>query len=171
MAGNLGNFDARTVEPGGFDVIPAGEYEVCIVSSVVEPTKAGDGKFLKLELQVLNGPFQNRKVFDRLNLWNKNPQTVTIAQGTLSAICRAVGVLTPQDSSDLHNKPLRCKVVVKNDKEYGESNDVKRYMPRNAGPGTQPQGAANPAPAPWPASTQDASPAYQETARQAASVF
>jgi hypothetical protein len=101
----------------------------------VEPTKAGDGKFLKLELQVLNGPFQNRKVFDRLNIWNKNPQAVTIAQGTLSAICRAVGVLTPQDSSDLHNKPLRCKVVVRIDKEYGETNDVKRYMPRTAGPG------------------------------------
>ena len=167
MSGNLSGFNAQNVEPGGFDVLPAGEYEVCIVSSVVEPTKAGDGKFLKLELQVLNGPFQNRKVFDRLNLWNPSQQAVTIAQGTLSAICRAVGVLTPQDSSDLHNKPLRCKVVVKKSEEYGESNEVKAYKPRTAGPVAAPQAA----PGPWPASTQDASPAYQETARQAANVF
>ena len=167
MSGNLSGFNAQNVEPGGFDVLPAGEYDVCIVSSVVERTKAGTGKFLKLELQVLNGPFQNRKVFDRLNLWNPNQQAVTIAQGTLSAICRAVGVLTPQDSSDLHNKPLRCKVVVKKSDEYGESNEVKAYKPRNAGPVQQPAAA----PGPWPAATQDASPAYQETQRQAANVF
>jgi len=169
MAGNLSGFDAKTVEPGGFDVLPAGEYDVCIVSSVVEPTKAGNGKFLKLELQVLNGPFQNRKIFDRLNLWNPNQQAVTIAQGTLSAICRAVGVLTPQDSSDLHNKPLRCRVTVRKSEEYGDGNEVKRYMPRNAGPA--PQAQQSNGGSPWPASTQDASPAYQETARQADNVF
>jgi len=170
MAGNLSGFDAKTVEPGGFDVLPAGEYDVCIVSSVVEPTKAGNGKFLKLELQVLNGPFQNRKIFDRLNLWNPNQQAVTIAQGTLSAICRAVGVLTPQDSSELHNKPLRCRVTVRKSEEYGDGNEVKRYMPRNAGPAQQAQPQANGG-SPWPAATQDPSPAYQETARQAANVF
>jgi len=169
MAGNLSGFDAKTVEPGGFDVWPAGEYDVCIVSSVVETTKAGNGKFLKLELQILNGQFQNRKIFDRLNLWNPNQQAVTIAQGTLSAICRAVGVLTPQDSSELHNKPLRCKVVVRKSDEYGESNEVKAYKPRSAGPA--PQAQQSNGGSPWPAATQDPSPEYQETARQAANVF
>jgi len=168
MAGNLQGFDAKTVEPGGFDVLPAGEYDVCIVGSTMKPTARGDGKYLELELQVLNGPHQNARLWDRLNLVNPNQKAVTIAQGTLSAICRAVGVLTPQDSSDLHNKPLRCRVIVRKSEEYGDGNEVKRYMPRNAGPGTQAQQAGG---SPWPASTQDASPAYQETARQADNVF
>lgn len=131
-------FDANTVKPNeGFDVLPAGEYDVVIVGSKVEPTKKGDGKLINLELQVLSGEFQNRKIFDRLNLWNPNEKAVQIARGTLSAICRAVGVLTPRDTSELHNKPLRVKVAVRNDDQYGMQNDVKGYKPRNGAPQTQ----------------------------------
>jgi hypothetical protein len=104
-------------------------------------------------LQVLNGEYQNRKVWDRLNLINPNAKTVEIAKGTLSAICRAVGVLTPQDSSDLHGKPLRIKVTVRKSDEYGEQNEVKAYKPRLAGPA--------------PMMTQDPSPAYQAMSDQA----
>jgi hypothetical protein len=149
MNGNLSGFDAKQVEPNSFDVLPAGEYDAVIVSSTVEATSKGDGKFLKLELQVLNGEFQNRKTWDRLNLWNPSAKAVEIAKGTLSAICRAVGVLTPQDSSDLHGKPLRIKVVVKKSDEYGEQNEVKAYKPRLVAPASSPM------------LTQDPSPAYQ----------
>jgi hypothetical protein len=153
MAG-LDGFDARTVEPNqGFDVLPAGEYDAVIVNSEVKTTSAGDGRYLKLELQVLNGPFQNRKVWDQLNIWNQNAQAVQIAKGQLSAICRAVNVLTPQDSSELHNKPLRIKVAVKRDAEYGDKNVVKAYKPRQAGP--------TPAPSAAPASVASSAPAGQ----------
>ena len=129
MSGNLGelNFDAQAVEPNAFDVLPAGEYQVAIVGSVVEGTKAGTGKFLALELQVLDGPFRGRKLFDRLNIWNPSAKAVEIAKGTLSAICRAVGVLTPGDSSQLHDKPLSVKVVVTRDVQYGDKNEIKAY--------------------------------------------
>jgi hypothetical protein len=170
MNGNLSGFDAGAVAPNtGFDVLPAGEYDVVIVSSVVEPTSKGDGKFLKLELQVLNGEFQNRKLWDRLNLWNPSAKATEIARGTLSAICRAVGVLTPGDSSELHNRPLRIKVKVEKSEEYGEQNKVTGYKPRNGQPAqpVAPQAAASP----WPMTTATPSPAYQETARQAGNVF
>lgn len=151
MSGNLSGFDAGQVAPNSFDVLPAGEYEAVIVTSTVEQTSKGDGKYLKLELQVLNGEFQNRKVWDRLNLWNPSAKAVEIAKGTLSAICRAVGVLTPQDSSDLHNKPLRIKVTVRKSDEYGDQNEIKAYRPRLAGPTSAPM------------MTQDSpSPAYQQ---------
>jgi len=150
MSGNLSGFDAKQVEPNSFDVLPAGEYDAVIVSSTVEATSKGDGKFLKLELQILNGEFQNRKTWDRLNLWNPSAKAVEIAKGTLSAICRAVGVLTPQDSSDLHGKPLRIRLVVKKSDEYGEQNEVKAYKPRLVAPVAS-----------QPMLTQDPSPAYQ----------
>lgn len=132
IIGNLQGFNAETVEPNtGFDAVPAGEYDVCIVESKFKDTKAGTGKFLELTMQVLSGPYQNRKLWDRLNLVNPNEQAVTIAKGTLSAICRAVGVMTPNDSSELHNKPLRIKVKVETH-DGNESNRITSYMARHA---------------------------------------
>jgi len=130
MADLGGVFNANDVKPSSFDVVPASEYEAIIVNSEMKTTSKGDGKYLNLELQILNGPCQNRKIFDKLNLINPNPQAVEIARGTLSAICRAVGVMTPRDSSELHNKPLRIKVVVKKSDEFGEQNAIKAYKPR-----------------------------------------
>ena len=150
MSGNLEGFDAGQVAPNSFDVLPAGEYDAVIVTSTVEQTSKGDGKYLKLELQVLNGEFQNRKVWDRLNLWNPSAKATEIARGTLSALCRSIGVLQPQDSSDLHGKPLRIKVTVRKSDEYGDQNEIKAYKPRLAGPAA-------------PMMTQDSpSPAYQQ---------
>lgn len=160
--GNLSGFDAKAVEPSSFDALPAGEYPVCIVESAMEPTSKGDGgKFLRLVLQVLNGEFQNRRLTERLNLVNSNAKAVEIAKGTLSAICRAVGVLTPNDSSDLHNKPMRVKVKIEKTADYGEQNRITAYKPLNAGPAAAPAAppvASTPysepvqpvAAAPWP---------------------
>lgn len=129
---NLDGFDASTVEPeAGFPVLPAGEYEVVIIDSKMEPTKKGDGKILKLTLQVVSGPEQNKKVFDQLNTQNPNEIAQRIGRASLSAICRAVNVLTPKDSAELHMKPLRAKIVVENDPQYGMKNKVKSYAPRS----------------------------------------
>lgn len=135
MSGNLSGlgFDARQVEPNtGFDAIPAGEYDVVIIKSEVKTTKSQTGQYVELTLQVLDrGPFQNRKLFDRLNLWNPNATAVAIAKGTLSAICRAVGVPSPNDTVELHNRPLRVRVAVENDAERGASNVIKAYKERH----------------------------------------
>jgi hypothetical protein len=152
MSGNLQGFDANAVKPTTFDVLPAGEYEVAIVSSSVHPTSKGDGQYLKLEMQVLNGEFQNRKLFDQLNLWNPSAQAQEIARGTLSAICRAIGIMTPNDSTELHDKPLRVKVLVKKSDEFGEQNKIRSYKPRNGKPPTTELAGDTPTPVdanPW----------------------
>ena len=129
---NLDGFDASQVEPDlGFPVLPAGDYEVVITDSKLEPTKKGDGKALKLTLQIITGPEQNKKLFDQLNTQNPSEIAQKIGRASLSAICRAVNVLTPKDSAELHMKPLRVKVVVENDPQYGMKNKVKSYHPRS----------------------------------------
>lgn len=139
---DLGGFDASQVEPNqGFDLLPAGEYDAVIVASELKATTAGTGKYLKLELQILSGKFQNRKLWDQLNLWNPSEQAVQIAKGTLSSICRAVGVLTPKDSAELHNKPLRVSLKIKKDQQYGDKNVIASYKSRTATPATQQQPA------------------------------
>jgi len=81
---DLRGFDAQTVEPNdSFDPVPNGDYLCIITTSEMKPTKAGDGAYLELELQVIEGPYQGRKLWDRLNLNNANETTVKIAKGTL----------------------------------------------------------------------------------------
>lgn len=139
------DFNANEVEPNkGFEVVPAGEYDGVVVSSEVNPTKNGKFLSLKLEISILSGPCQNRKIFDRLN-FKKNPayngpwtdkdeQAYKIGAGNLSSLCRAVNVRTPKDTIELHMKPFRFKTTVRTSDEYGPQNDVKAYKPREAGP-------------------------------------
>ena len=125
-------FDANSVEPSNFDVYPAGKYLSQIVSSEMRPTTDGRGQYLYLELDILDGQFAGRKLFDRLNLVNDNPDTVDIAKRALSSICRATGQMQVKDSEQLHLIPMIADVRVRPPKgQYGESNSI-RYLPRNA---------------------------------------
>ena len=154
-------FDANSVEPSNFDVFPAGKYLAQIVSSEMRPTKDGRGQYLFLELDILEGPFAGRKLFDRLNLVNDNPDTVDIATRTLSSICRATGQMQVKDSEQLHLIPLIADVRVRPPKgQYGESNSI-RYLPRNAAaaPATRAPVAYASAPAPATAPSPQPQPA------------
>ena len=153
-------FDANTVAPSNFDVFPAGKYLAHIDASEMRPTKDGRGQYLFLELDILEGQFVGRKLFDRLNLVNDNPDTVDIATRTLSSICRATGQMQVKDSEQLHLIPLIADVRVRPPKgQYGESNSI-RYLPRNAAaPATRAPGAYASAPAPATAPSPQPQPA------------
>ncbi|MDD4270891.1 MAG: DUF669 domain-containing protein [Thermoguttaceae bacterium] len=146
---SLQGFDANQVEPTtAFDPIPAGKYLAAIIDSKMKPTKAGTGQYLELTLQILEGEFKSRQLWARLNLDNPNAQTVKIARGELSAICRAVGVMSPGDSTDLHNLPMIITVRCKKRPDTGEiSNEVRGYAKREAASG-KPQQAQTDTP-PW----------------------
>lgn len=150
---NLNGFNAATVEPSqDFEPIPAGKYLAVITESEMKPTKNASGQYLQLTFQILDGPYKGRYVWARLNLHNPNPTTVQIARQELSSICRAVGVLQPGDSVDLHNIPLVVSVKLKKRDDTGEmTNDVRGYAKRDAAlaPGSAaPAQANNPTP-PW----------------------
>lgn len=138
---NLNGFDANEVEPAvGFDPIPAGKYLAVITESEMKPTKSGTGQYLQFTFQVLEGEHKGRLLWARLNLDNPNATTVKIARGELSAICRAVGVMAPKDSLELHNLPLIIKVGHKKRADTGElANVIKGYEKKGA--------VAQPAPA------------------------
>lgn len=133
---DLRGFDANSVEPAGdFEPIPAGKYQAVITESELKATKAGTGHYLQLTFQVVEGPFQNRLLWARLNIDNANAQARKIAQGELSAICRAVGVLAPNDSVELHNLPLVIHVRCKKRTDTGEIvNELKGYSKKDSPP-------------------------------------
>lgn len=141
------NFDATQVEPTtSYEPIPAGWYVAMITESEMRDTMKG-GQMLQLRLDIVDGDHQGRVIYDRLNLVNDNTVAVDIAQRTLSSICRAVGVMQPQDSEDLHDVPMRIKVAIRPASNgYEASNTVKTYEPvKSAAPGvaqSKPQQAA-----------------------------
>jgi hypothetical protein len=130
-------FDASSVEPSSnYDVLPPGKYLGQIVASEMRATKDGTGQYLYLEVDILEGQYAGRKLFDRLNLVNANPDTVEIAKRTLSSICRAVGKLQVSNSEQLHVVPMTLDVRVRPPKGmYGESNSI-RYLPRGGASAT-----------------------------------
>lgn len=111
------DFDAGQIDPSQpFDIIPAGWYPVCVVESEIVEARSGNGKYLKIVLQILHGPLKNRKLWDNLNLWHHNSTAMQIAKGQFSALSRAVGIPSPRDTSELHMRPLAALVRVQADK-------------------------------------------------------
>ena len=136
-------FDASTVEINTpFEVLPPGDYEVMIVNSEMRSTKSGNGKYLWLELAVQDGQYKERRIFDRLNLFNDNEKAAQIAHGTLGAITKAVGKMKVKNSEELHHLPLIAVVKVRPagpDKmgvERDAQNEVKGYKPSKMSPPT-----------------------------------
>ena len=153
---DLGGFDATKIEPqGDYTPIPAGDYKVVITSSEKKPTKAGNGAFLELEMQVVDGQHKGRTVKDRLNIWNPNQTSAEIASRQLSAICHATGVMQPRASEQLHGITMIAGVAVKErgDKPGAFTNEVKSYKKSTASPvvnSAQPvDAAAKSDKAPW----------------------
>jgi hypothetical protein len=129
---NLNGFDANQVEPAkSYDPIPDGKYLAVITDSEMRPTKAGTGSYLQLTFEIIEGPHKGRLLWARLNLDNPNPTAVAVARAELSAVCRAVGVLAPNDSVELHNLPLVIHVKCKKRSDTGElTNEVRGYSPK-----------------------------------------
>jgi hypothetical protein len=129
------NFDANQYDPAsGRDPLPAGKYLVSITSTEMKPTRNGAGQYLECEYQVLDGQHKGRRVWSRHTLNHPNEQTVQIAREQLSAICHAVGVMTPQDSAELHNLPLTITVKVTARSDTGEpTNDVIAWAKNDQG--------------------------------------
>lgn len=154
---NLQGFDANQVEPSAsFEPLPAGKYLAAVTESEMKPTKAGTGHFLQLTFQVLDGPHKGRFLWARLNLDNPNQTAVQIAQSELSAICRAVGVLVPKDSVELHNLPLMITVRCRKRHDTGEiTNEIAGYAKKESLAQTAPSGNGVATP-PWQRSPQGA---------------
>lgn len=133
-------FNAAEVEPSkAMEPLPNGWYNVQIEASEMKPASTAGNEYLELTMKVLDGDFEGRKVFDRLNIINASEVAQQIAYEQLSAICHATGVINVEDSEELHGKPFMAKVKFKPATEqYEAGNDVKGYQ---ACDGSDSQGA------------------------------
>jgi hypothetical protein len=151
MMTTLNGFDANEVDPKfALDPIPAGKYLAAISESEFKPTKNGTGHYLQLTVQVIEGEYKDRLVWTRLNLDNPNATAVKLARAELSAICRAVRVMTPKDTVELHDLPLIITVTHKKRNDNGElANVVKAYECKDGAAPRRPTAAASGSTPPW----------------------
>jgi len=146
---DLHGFNANEVDPTtDLEPIPAGKYLALITESEMKANKAGTGSYLQLTFQILEGPHKGRFLWARLNLQHPNATAVAIARAELSAICRATCVMTPKDSTELHNLPLVITVKLKKREDTGELQNEVRGFSKRESLGGPPQQATTNAP-PW----------------------
>ena len=113
----------------------------------MKDTKAGTGQYLQLTFDVIGGQHNGRKLWSRLNLVNPNATAVGIAERELSAICHCVGIITPADSEELHDRPLIVDVIQELNPMSGQqTNRIKGYAQADGSPA-----ASKPAPKAKPA--------------------
>lgn len=120
-------FDATQVEPSvGFELLPPGVYTVVIADSERFATKSGNGDCLKLVMEVIEGEYKNRKLYENLNLWNVKPNIQQMSRAILSAICRATEVMQIDSTEALHNRPM--KVTVSKVESKYKDQETGRYV-------------------------------------------
>lgn len=145
------DFNTADYKPDDFELIEPGEYDAVIIESEKKPNSKNNGHYLKLKFQIMNGKFQNRTLYDNLNLWNQSQTATEIARKSLSAIVAATGAANPSKSEALHDKPLKIKVAVEKRADNGEMrNVIKGYKPLNkSAPVSRPGATEGTVAKPW----------------------
>jgi hypothetical protein len=124
------NFNASTITPApsrSFEPLPAGEYEMMILDSAVKATKAGNGHYIELTMQVVSGTHSGRRLWERLNVDNPNKTAQDIAEQALAKLCLAVDVQDMEDTEELHDIPFIA--VVEIDRKEPDRNRITDYQP------------------------------------------
>jgi hypothetical protein len=142
-------FDATTVEPQKpmeSSPLPAGTYTAHIIESDVKDLKSGNGRGIALTFEILDKEFAKRRVWTNLNVQHTNPVAQQIGQQQLSSICRSINVIRMTETSQLHMKPMKIRVKIRKDEQYGDKNEITGYEPMPGGM-TVPMPGSAPAPA------------------------
>jgi len=150
MSDFLSSFDPTSIDMtderggGDFSPLPNGDYLVQVIEAEMKDTSTG-GEMLRLTLEVLDGPRPGARVWENLNVVNKNPDTEKYARRDLATIMSAIGQGPTNDLTTLHGRPFTVTLKTNpgrsyNGKEYGPSNGVKRYHGK-AGPAGPPKAA------------------------------
>jgi hypothetical protein len=105
---------------GSFEPLPAGWYTATISQAEVKQTKAGNGEYIKLRYDITGPTHQGRVVFGNL-------KAEEIGRQQLGEIMRAIGLSKVQDTDQLIGGQIGIRLEIKQDAQYGASNEVKGF--------------------------------------------
>ncbi len=115
------NFNANEHEDmADFSILPKAWYAVVITASEKKTSENSGNDYMKLEYTIVSENFKGRKHWVNLNLWHPDVTVQGYAKRELASICRAVNVLNPTESEQMHNIAFGIKIGHKKDKGSGE---------------------------------------------------
>jgi len=112
---------------GSYDPLPAGWYLAAITMADLMNTKSGTGQYIKVRYDIIGPSHQGRVVFGNLNIRNQSAKAEEIGRQQLGELMRAIGLARLSDTDALVGHELSIKLDVRNDPQYGASNEVKAY--------------------------------------------
>ena len=102
--------------------VSPGWYNAYVEEEEIKNTQKGNGHLLSLQFCIIDGPNQNRKVFTNINLSNPSEICVKIGKADLAALTQSLNIPLLEDTSQLLNKAVQIRVIVKKDQ-----NEIKGY--------------------------------------------
>lgn len=139
-------FDAKnvdTTESEGFDPIPQGNHQMEVFDSEIKEADTGSVG-LKLQYRITGESFNNRRIFDYINLKKKDGTENEIGHKQVAQLCNALGIEGFSDTSELHG--ITFTGYVGHDKRDGETRErIKGFKPAKVTP-AQPHAGAEECP-------------------------
>ena len=130
----------------GYAALPAGTYPAMIADADVKDTKRGDGQF-----NITGATHSGRSVFANFNIRNPVQKAEEIGMQQLKQLTSAIGLKGELlDTQQLVGGSCEIAVVVKKSDEFGESNEVKRFLlASDASPVEKDQASPSTPKSPW----------------------
>ncbi|MGX1786869.1 DUF669 domain-containing protein [Bosea sp. NPDC055332] len=129
MASIAGSYNPDAEPSSGFSLLPDDTYTLEIVESSYDANQDGDGMSLSLKAQVVGGEYDQRIYYIWMDLEHDDDKRQERGQSDFAALRRAVGVLNPQDTEELHFKPFQVKIGQYTSRKTGKTNNtVKEYI-------------------------------------------
>lgn len=96
-----------------FQLVPNGIYDVKVIDVELKETKAKDGGYLSIKLQVVGGEHSGKVIGENINIFNKNEKAQEIGRRKLKQMLIQIGHPNPDflaDASEILNGIFRCEI-------------------------------------------------------------
>lgn len=116
---------------GERELLPDGDYLCEVTDGEMRSTKAGTGRYVWLELTVIDGPHKGRKLWDRINVQNPNPKAEAIGRRQYAQLCLSAGFKSDEKVRlvDIGGRLTTARVKTAEAKgEWPAKNEVKGYV-------------------------------------------
>jgi|GEM_PF-4863327 len=143
----LGNLSSVQESRGSFELLPKGDYALRAIEIKLEnckPTaKDPQGKYIDVQFEITEGPYEGRRVFQMFNIVNKNPEAVNIALSDIKQWIGATGEaaegeLTIKRIFDLEGRQCVGTLGVQKGKNgYEDKNVIKVFKVMSSQPQQQ----------------------------------
>ena len=124
--------------------VPAGKYKSVITGETLKTTKKGDGSYIEVTFDLLEGEHKGRKVWARLTYQNPNATAQAIGHAQLAELCIAIGKPNGiKNTAEMLNQVVMITLKVSERNGYAPTNEVTKFeligqTPTNATAGEVP---------------------------------